>query len=208
MRSAWRCSVRHHWPGPNDSAGARSRRLPIVHGEGNLAPINGANPIAEISRGTPISDVTDVVTTHPARIQIPAEADVNSNPSNDNPAPPAAAPASAPAQIRPTTVAYEHFAQLDLRVARVLEAREHPNANKLLLLKIKVGEVEKQIVAGIRGHYEPAVLVGRLIVVVNNLAPAVIRGEESNGMLLAASDDTGVVLLQPDRQIAEGSKVK
>jgi methionyl-tRNA synthetase len=68
--------------------------------------------------------------------------------------------------------------------------------------------VEKQIVAGIRGHYEPAALVGRLIVVVNNLSPAVIRGEESNGMLLAASDATGVVLLQPDRQIAEGSKVK
>jgi methionyl-tRNA synthetase len=105
-------------------------------------------------------------------------------------------------------VAYEDFAQLDLRVARVLEAREHPNANKLLLLKIKVGEAEKQIVAGIRGHYEPAVLVGRLIVVVNNLAPAVIRGEESNGMLLAASDGASVVLLQPDRQIAEGSKVK
>jgi methionyl-tRNA synthetase len=105
-------------------------------------------------------------------------------------------------------VTYDHFGQLDLRVARVLEAREHPNANKLLLLKIKVGDLEKQIVAGIRGHYEPAALVGRLIVVVNNLAPAMIRGEESNGMLLAASDATGVVLLQPDRPIAEGSKVK
>ena len=108
----------------------------------------------------------------------------------------------------PAAVTYEQFAQLDLRVARVLEAREHPNANKLLLLKIKVGEVEKQIVAGIRGHYEPAALVGRLIVVVNNLAPAMIRGEESNGMLLAASDATSVVLLQPDREIADGSRVK
>jgi methionyl-tRNA synthetase len=105
-------------------------------------------------------------------------------------------------------VTYDHFVQLDLRVARVLEAREHPNANKLLLLKIKVGDLEKQIVAGIRGHYEPAALVGRLIVVVNNLAPAMIRGEESNGMLLAASDAAGVVLLQPDRQLADGSKVK
>jgi methionyl-tRNA synthetase len=136
------------------------------------------------------------------------EAAVNSNPSTENPVPSLPAPSPAAVEGKPATVPYEHFAQLDLRVARVLEAREHPNANKLLLLKIKVGELEKQIVAGIRGHYEPATLVGRLIVVVNNLAPAVIRGEESNGMLLAASDGTGVVLLQPDRQIAEGSKVK
>jgi methionyl-tRNA synthetase len=77
-----------------------------------------------------------------------------------------------------------------------------------LLLKIKVGELEKQIVAGIRGHYEPASLVGRSIVIVNNLAPALIRGEESNGMLLAASDGQSVVLLQPDQPIAAGSKVK
>lgn len=112
------------------------------------------------------------------------------------------------APAKPAVVTYEQFAQLDLRVALVLEAREHPNANKLLLLKIKVGDVEKQIVAGIRGHYEPAALVGRSIVVVNNLAPAVIRGEESNGMLLAASDAAAVVLLQPDRQIADGSRVK
>ena len=124
---------------------------------------------------------------------------------------PHAVPASPPAAAaapKPAALTYEQFAQLDLRVARVVEAREHPNANKLLLLKIKVGEVEKQIVAGIRGHYEPAALVGRLIAVVNNLAPAVIRGEESNGMLLAASDGTGVVLLQPDREIADGTRIK
>jgi methionyl-tRNA synthetase len=110
--------------------------------------------------------------------------------------------------VRPAVVNYDQFAQLDLRIAQVLEAREHPNANKLLLLKIRVGDMEKQIVAGIRGHYEPASLTGRSIVVVNNLAPAMIRGEESNGMLLAASDGQSVVLLQPDRPIADGSKVK
>ncbi len=124
--------------------------------------------------------------------------------------PPTSPPAVAPQQIadKPATVTYEQFAQLDLQVGRVLEAREHPNANKLLLLKIKIGDVEKQIVAGIRGHYELAALVGRSIVVVNNLAPAMIRGEESNGMLLAASDGTSVVLLQPEREIADGSRVK
>ena len=121
---------------------------------------------------------------------------------------PEAAPAAAAASDTKPLVSYDLFAQLDLRVARVLEAREHPNANKLLLLQIKVGDLEKQIVAGIRGHYEPAALVGRQIVIVNNLSPAVIRGEESNGMLLAASDDSGVVLLQPERELADGAGIK
>jgi methionyl-tRNA synthetase len=105
-------------------------------------------------------------------------------------------------------ISYEDFAKLDLRVAKVVAAREHPNANKLLLLTIEVGGTQKQIVAGIRGHYEPDSLVGRQIVVVNNLQPALIRGEESNGMLLAASDSQGVVLLRPDRDCESGAGVK
>lgn len=121
---------------------------------------------------------------------------------------PANAPAPAAAASAKPLVSYDTFAQLDLRVAKVLEAREHPNANKLLLLKIKVGDVEKQIVAGIKGHYAPESLPGKLIVIVNNLEPAMIRGEESNGMLLAASDATSVILLQPERELADGSRVK
>jgi methionyl-tRNA synthetase len=105
-------------------------------------------------------------------------------------------------------ISYEDFAKLDLRVAKVLSAREHPNADKLLLLQIKVGEQEKQIVAGIRGHYTPESLVGRLIVVLNNLAPAMLRGEESNGMLLAASDASGVILLTPERDCEAGAGIK
>ena len=105
-------------------------------------------------------------------------------------------------------ITYDDFAKLDLRVAKVLAAREHPNADKLLLLQVQVGDQEKQIVAGIRGHYQPADLVGRLIVVVNNLAPAMLRGEESNGMLLAASDTGQVILLRPERDCASGSLVK
>lgn len=105
-------------------------------------------------------------------------------------------------------ITYDDFAKLELRVATVLTAREHPNADKLLLLQVQVGEVEKQIVAGIRGHYQPADLVGRQIIVVNNLQPAMLRGEESNGMLLAASDAGGVVLLRPDRECQPGAGVK
>ncbi len=106
-------------------------------------------------------------------------------------------------------ITYDDFAKLELRVAKVLEARPHPNADKLLLLQIDVGDEQKQIVAGIRQHYTPEQLVGRLIVVVNNLAPAMLRGEASNGMLLAATSGEKVVLLQPDDpNCVVGAKIK
>ncbi len=107
------------------------------------------------------------------------------------------------------TVSFDEFARLDLRVARVLEAAAHPNADKLLVLKIDLGGEQRTLVAGLRGYYEAEQLVGRLIVVVANLAPRVMRGVESQGMLLAASsnDRSQVILLAPDAEIAPGSKV-
>jgi tRNA-binding protein len=105
-------------------------------------------------------------------------------------------------------IPYEDFAKLDLRVATILAAREHPNADKLLLLQIDTGDGQRQIVAGIRGHYRPEELVGRQIVVLCNLPEAVLRGEESQGMLLAASDGEHVVLLQPERQCQAGAGIK
>ena len=105
-------------------------------------------------------------------------------------------------------ITYEDFSKIELRIATVLAAREHPNANKLMLLEVDLGDERKQIVAGIRGHYPPEELVGRQIVVVNNLREAVLRGEESRGMLLAASDGESVILLRPERPCAPGSPVK
>jgi tRNA-binding protein len=106
-------------------------------------------------------------------------------------------------------ITYEDFAKIDLRVAQVLAARPHPNADRLMLLQIDVGDEQKQIVAGIRQHYSPEQLVGRRIVVVNNLAPAMLRGETSNGMLLAATSGDNVVLLTPDDpDCAVGAKIK
>lgn len=107
------------------------------------------------------------------------------------------------------TIKYDDFGKIDLRVAKVLEARPHPNADKLMLLQVDLGDVQKQIVAGIRAHYTPEQLVGRRIIIVNNLEPAMLRGETSNGMLLAASSGEKVVLLQPDDPEAlPGSRVK
>src|SRR5262245_10096500 len=109
----------------------------------------------------------------------------------------------------PEPIKYDDFAKLDLRIARIVEARPHPNGDKLVLLQIDVGAEQKQIIAGIRQHYTPEQLVGRLIVVVNNLEPAILRGETSSGMLLAASSGEKVVLLQPaDSDCAVGAKVK
>lgn len=106
-------------------------------------------------------------------------------------------------------ITYDDFAKIELRVAKILEARPHPNADKLMLLQVEVGDVQKQIVAGIRLHYTPEQLVGKRIVIVNNLAPAMLRGETSNGMLLAASSGEKVILLTTDDpECASGAKVK
>jgi methionine--tRNA ligase beta chain len=84
---------------------------------------------------------------------------------------------------------------LDLRVAEVLEAGEHPNADRLLVLRIDLGAEQRQLVAGLAGIYDPDSLVGRRIVVVANLKAARLRGELSQGMLLAAHGEEGVGLL-------------
>ncbi len=109
----------------------------------------------------------------------------------------------------PQTIQFDDFAKLDLRIATVVSAEPHPNADKLLVLKLDVGGQPRQIVAGIRGHYEPATLVGRQIVIVANLAPRVMRGIESQGMLLAASnaDKSVLSVVSPDRAIDSGSRV-
>ena len=105
---------------------------------------------------------------------------------------------------------YDDFAKLDLRVATVLECKPHANADKLLVLQIELaGGERRQICAGLRAFYQPEQLVGRQIVVVANLEPRNMRGEPSQGMLLAASDPaTGkVIVVGPAEQVAAGSKV-
>jgi len=104
-------------------------------------------------------------------------------------------------------VSFEEFKKLDLRVARIVDVKEHPDADKLYLVRIDVGDAEKQIVAGIRAYYSPEELVGKKIVVINNLEPATIRGQESNGMLLAAGDGNSIVVLTPDKDMDAGARV-
>lgn len=105
-------------------------------------------------------------------------------------------------------ITFEEFKKMDLRIAEVLEANPHPKADKLLVLKVKAGEEEKQLVAGIKAFYKAEALLGKQIIIVNNLEPATIRGVESQGMLLAVQDEKGISLLIPDRAVSAGSQVR
>lgn len=102
----------------------------------------------------------------------------------------------------------EDFKKLEFRVAEIESAAPHPNADRLYVLQIKVGEIRKQIVAGIRKHYTEEELKGKKVIVVNNLDPAVLRGVESQGMLLAASEGEILTLVTPERPIPDGAQVK
>ncbi len=102
----------------------------------------------------------------------------------------------------------EDFKKIELRIGEILDVAVHPNADKLYVLQVQVGETKKQIVAGIRPFYSLEELKGKKVAVVDNLEPAVLRGVESQGMLLAASDESGLGVLTLDRPISVGAKVK
>jgi methionyl-tRNA synthetase len=125
---------------------------------------------------------------------------------------PASAPAPAAAAPQPPAglLTIDEFSRMELRVARILAAEIIPGADKLLRLRVDLGEVgEREIFAGIRAAYEPASLVGRLIVVVANLQPRKMRFGTSHGMMLAAGPGgKEVFLLSPDSGATPGMRVK
>lgn len=117
-------------------------------------------------------------------------------------------------------IAYDDFIKLDLRVCTVTACEAHANADKLLKVQLDDGSgAPRQVCAGIRSWYDPATLVGRQVIVVANLAPRTIRGEISQGMILAASDlkvmpdgslsaeERDVIVLTVDRPVKPGSVV-
>ena len=124
--------------------------------------------------------------------------------------PPAEVPAAEVSAPVSELISIDDFAKIRLKVGTILTAEKHPKADKLLKITVDLGEeAPRQIVAGIAAVYAPETLVGRQIVVVSNLQPAKLRGEISNGMLLAAdAGENGMALLMPDKPVANGSKVK
>ena len=105
-------------------------------------------------------------------------------------------------------ITIDDFKKVEFIVAQIKEVAEHPNADRLYVLKVDTGKEVRQVVAGIRSRYSKEELIGRRVILVSNLQPAVIRGEESNGMVLAATDEAGVCLVSLEREVALGSIVK
>jgi len=109
------------------------------------------------------------------------------------------------------TISFEDFTKLDLRTARILEVSDHPNADRLLVLKVDLGGEQRQLIAGLKGYCDPQALVGKDLIVVTNLEPRKMRGLESRGMLLAATyEQQGarqVVVLTTDSPVPPGATI-
>jgi methionyl-tRNA synthetase len=103
---------------------------------------------------------------------------------------------------------FDDFSKLELRVGRILEANDHPNADRLYVLKVDLGEKQVQLVAGIKNSYAKEELIGKSAIIVANLEPKVLRGVESNGMLLAAHSEDKIIILTTDKEASPGSLIK
>ena len=117
----------------------------------------------------------------------------------------------APKQNKEELIDYDYFSKIKFRIGEVISAEPVEKSKKLVKLQVNLGEEfgTRQILAGISQFYPAETLVGKRIVVVANLKPAKLMGQESRGMLLAASnDESGIVLLQPDKEIAAGAEVR
>lgn len=106
-------------------------------------------------------------------------------------------------------ISYEDFAKLDIRMGRIVAAERVPETDKLIKCTVDLGELgERTIVSGIAEWKTPEDLVGKQCPYIVNLAPRILRGVESRGMLLAASDESGVALLHPERELPPGTRLK
>jgi methionyl-tRNA synthetase len=153
----------------------------------------GARPMV---KGEALFPRVELVLEEPVPLMVPVSAPAM-----------AAPPAGAPSPAGELTI--EECRRLDLRVAEIRKARAVPGSKKLVELKVSVGSEERTIVAGMLNDYAPADLVGKQVVIVANLKPSTLMGVESRGMLLAATDEAGrLVLVTPERRAAPGSPVK
>lgn len=105
-------------------------------------------------------------------------------------------------------ITFEDFKKIELKTAKIIAVRDHPDADRLYLVDVQLKDETRQVVAGIKGRYEPQDLIGKNVVVVSNLQPATIRGAESQGMILAASDGDDLCLVTLDRDMPIGSSVR
>jgi len=105
-------------------------------------------------------------------------------------------------------ITFDEFKKIEIKTAKILSVKDHPDADRLYVVDVDLGNEKRQIVAGIKKHYTPEELIGKDVAVIVNLEPANIRGVESNGMLLAASDSEMLSILTLDRGLPPGSTIK
>lgn len=162
----------------------------------------------KISAGEPLFPRIDTKTKDEGRKRMTEE----TNKAESEIAKPGAADSVQPIadSIKPVEelIDIDYFKKIKLRTAEIIAAEKVPNADKLLRLQVKLGEETRQVLAGIAQWYTPESLVGQQVVIVANLKPAKIRGLESHGMLLAAQDKDGVVILNPQRKVETGGEVR
>ncbi len=108
-------------------------------------------------------------------------------------------------------VSFKDWGKLDLRVGKILSVEDHPDAERLYVVEVDLGEMgRRKVVAGLKKHYTKKALTGKLCILFTNLEPAVIRGVKSEGMILAAGDEEGskVFILKPEKDIEPGARIK
>ncbi|MFA5794375.1 MAG: hypothetical protein WC980_04830 [Candidatus Brocadiia bacterium] len=104
-------------------------------------------------------------------------------------------------------ITFEEFKKLELRTGKIISVENHPNADKLYLIKIDIGGEIKQSCAGLKPYLTPEQLLNKTVAVVTNLEPVILRGIESQAMILAASTGTEVVPLVPDKLVPPGCRI-
>lgn len=102
----------------------------------------------------------------------------------------------------------EDYKKLGIKVAEIKEVKDHPDADRLYVISVDAGDKTKQVVAGIKPYYKKEELIGKQVILVDNLDPVVLRGVESHGMLLAVTDENGIILLALERKTKPGTIVK
>jgi methionyl-tRNA synthetase len=194
-------------------------RLELLPGE--VEPARPGRPQPGAGRGKPATQTGKPAQPRPAGQQKPKERPPAQPAAEEKPKAKEAAAKAQPAARQPGgarrpegqgqapgQVTAGDFSRMELRVARILAAERIPNSNKLLKLRVSLGTEERQVVAGIGTKYEPDQLIGKQVVVLANLRPAKLMGVESQGMILAAGEQTVASLLTLLEEVPEGTKIK
>lgn len=104
-------------------------------------------------------------------------------------------------------ITHDDFAKLEIRIGKVISAEKIENTDKLLRLEVDFGDEKRQIVSGIAEHYQPEDLIGHEFPFLTNLEPRMLKGVESQGMILAIGTEEKIVLIEPQEEVPLGSKI-